>query len=79
MGMRSGELVMRVRAVPSEGKANREATRFVASIFSVPLSSVQLVSGEKSRHKKFEIVGLGSDEVRAKLNQVVSQNPFQLR
>ena len=69
-------MVLRVNAPASDGKANRAAIRFLARMFGVPTSSIQLVSGEKSRHKKFEIVGLEAGEIREKLADLLGSNPL---
>ena len=65
--MRGQEVVVRVNAPPIEGKANRAALRYLARAFGVRSSAVRLVSGEKSRHKKIEIVGLDSGEFSSTL------------
>ena len=66
-GYREGELVLRLNAPPRDGKANKAAVEFLAEYFGVGRSSVLLVSGEKSRHKIFQIVGLRSDDLERKL------------
>jgi uncharacterized protein (TIGR00251 family) len=65
--MRGQEVVVRVNAPAIEGKANRAALRYLARAFGVRSSAVRLVSGEKSRHKKIEIVGLDSGELTSTL------------
>lgn len=50
-----GELLVYVREPAQEGKANRAVVELLAKYFGVPKSSVQLVSGHKSRLKHFEI------------------------
>ena len=40
-----------VRAVPEDGEANAELIRYLAEEFSVPRSSVVLLSGQVSRQK----------------------------
>jgi hypothetical protein len=55
---RDGEWVLRVSAPALEGRANREAARYLARRAGVPASAVRLISGERSRHKIFEISGL---------------------
>ena len=62
-GYRDGELVLRVNAPALEGKANKAALEFIARSLGVGRSSIALVSGEKSRHKIFEIVGLERSDV----------------
>jgi uncharacterized protein len=66
-GRRESEFVLRLSAPAIEGKANRKALEFIAEYFGVPRSRVRLVSGEKSRHKIFEIVGLNPSEVEGRL------------
>ena len=66
-GMRNDEIVLRVTAPAREGKANRAMIVYLSRAFGVSRSAVRLLSGEKGRHKKIEIVGLDSGEIRAKL------------
>ena len=42
---------LRVAAPPVEGKANDECRRFLAKLFGVSTSSIQIVSGRSSRDK----------------------------
>jgi uncharacterized protein (TIGR00251 family) len=69
-GYREGELVLRLNAPALEGKANKAAIEFVSRFFGVPRSAVILSSGEKSRHKIFEIVGLKSADFERKLAEL---------
>ena len=69
-GYRDGELVLRLNAPPLEGKANKAAIEFVARYFGVSRAAVLLVSGEKSRHKIFQIVGLDSSLLERKLAEI---------
>lgn len=66
-GYREDEHVLRLNAPPSEGKANRAALEFVSEFFDVPRTAIRLVSGEKSRHKVFEILGLKEGDIERKL------------
>ena len=66
-GRRDDELVLRLNAPALEGKANRAAIEFLSGFFGVAKSAVSLVSGEKSRHKIFQIVGLNSSDLERKL------------
>jgi len=40
-----------VLSPPSQGKANREVIEIFASAFNLPKSRVNIIKGEKSRHK----------------------------
>ena len=66
-GLRNEEIVLRVNAPAREGKANRAMIVYLSRAFGVSRSAVRLLSGEKGRHKKIEIVGLDSGEIRAQL------------
>jgi uncharacterized protein (TIGR00251 family) len=69
-GCREGELLLRLSAPPVDGKANKAALEFVSRYFGVSRSAVQLVGGERSRHKMFEIVGLERRDLERKLAEL---------
>ena len=48
-------LKVRITAPPVDGKANKHLIRFLAKTFKVPVSRVELLSGEKGRHKRLAI------------------------
>lgn len=66
-GRRGDSILLRLNAPAIEGRANRAAIEFLADYFSIPRSRVTLVSGEKSRHKVFELEGVEARQVEAKL------------
>jgi uncharacterized protein (TIGR00251 family) len=66
-GRRDGEWILRLTAPALEGKANEAAVRFIAEFFGIARSRISLISGEKSRHKIFEIVGLEPSDVEGRL------------
>jgi uncharacterized protein (TIGR00251 family) len=68
-GFRADELVLKLNAPALEGKANKAAIEYVACYFGVPRSAVSILSGEKSRHKIFQIVGLESSDLEGKLSE----------
>ncbi len=55
IGVRNGELVIRVQAPASKGKANKELVRYLAKALSISKSEIEIVSGETSRHKVIHI------------------------
>ncbi len=67
-GIREGALEVAVAAPPVDGEANSELIRFLARLFSVPKTSVQVASGAASRHKTITIAGIGSERVRDALS-----------
>jgi uncharacterized protein (TIGR00251 family) len=50
-----GALRVRIAAVPEKGKANEELRSLLSRYFGVAKSSVQIVSGETSTHKRIRI------------------------
>ena len=64
---RGEELTLRVQAPAVDDKANGAALRFIAETLGVRLSAVTLVSGERSRHKIFELVGLEPSDVERRI------------
>ena len=63
----AAQLKIAVHAPPLEGRANQALIAFLAETFSVPKSSVALVSGELSRSKVFRLTGVTVDAVRTGL------------
>ena len=66
-GCRGSEWVLRLNAPPVDGKANKAALEFIANSLGIARSGVCLISGEKGRHKIFEIVGFQPSDVARKL------------
>jgi uncharacterized protein (TIGR00251 family) len=54
----SAQLKIAVNAPPLEGRANQALIAFLAEIFALPKSSVELISGELSRNKVFLLRGI---------------------
>lgn len=59
--IKKGEYKVRVLSSPSRGKANKEVIEILASYFGLPLSSVKIIRGMRSRQK---LVSLDVDEER---------------
>lgn len=51
------ELVVKVTAVPENGKANDALLRLLAKQLKLPVSALQLVAGATDRHKQILIAG----------------------
>jgi uncharacterized protein len=56
-GIRGEELKIRLTSPPVDGAANKLCREFVADLFDVSKSSVEIISGETSRHKRLRILG----------------------
>ena len=57
-------LKFRVAAPPVEGEANATLCHHVAKLFSIPQRGVSVSSGQASRKKRIELIGVTEDEVR---------------
>lgn len=64
-GWREGELHVRVTTAPEGGKANAAVCALLAKAVGVPKSSVRVVRGESSRHKRVEFETLTAAELAA--------------
>lgn len=62
-----GRWTVRLAAPPQDGKANAVLLAFVAEVFGVAKSSVELLSGHTAPFKKLEISSLSEDEGAAVL------------
>jgi uncharacterized protein (TIGR00251 family) len=63
-------LKVRLTAPPVEGEANRECLKFLAKVFEVPKSQLELVKGHRSRRKTILLRGLGPERVENILKQL---------
>jgi uncharacterized protein (TIGR00251 family) len=66
-GWRGAALRVRVTAPPADGEANRAVAALLARTFGVAPSSVELVSGARSRDKVFRVGQLSLEDLRARL------------
>lgn len=56
-GIQGEELKVRLTSPPVDGAANKLCREFFADLFGVAKSSVEIISGETSRHKRLRISG----------------------
>lgn len=56
-GIQGLELKIRLTSPPVDGAANKLCREFVADMFDVSKSSVEIISGDTSRHKRLRIIG----------------------
>ncbi len=69
----AGDLQLELLAPPVEGKANQAVIAFLAKALRVPRSSVEIVTGEKSRRKLVRISVAPGGEAVAKLNALAQE------
>lgn len=70
-GVFEDSIRLKIHAPPVDGAANEACQRFLADFFSLPIKSVQLMSGASSRTKVFLLRGLTLDEAATRLSVVL--------
>jgi hypothetical protein len=63
-GMMGEALKLSLSAPPLDGRANAALEEFLAEVFSVPRSAVQVLTGERSRNKVIRIAGRTAAELQ---------------
>jgi len=58
--MGDGSIRVRLKAPPTEGRANTELVALLSRLFKVPASSVKIVTGLTSRQKRVAIRGMNA-------------------
>jgi hypothetical protein len=66
-GEREGALIVRVTAPPVEGEANAALARVLGQALGVAPSAVRILSGQTSRHKRVQALGVSAAEARERL------------
>jgi uncharacterized protein (TIGR00251 family) len=68
----AAQLKIAVQAPPAEGRANTALIEFLAGIFSIPKSAIEIVAGEFSRSKVFLLRGVspaGAEAILARAEE----------
>lgn len=73
-GIHGDSLKVRLTSPPVEGAANSLLIEFMAKRLGVSRSKVEIVAGEKSRHKTLKIEGLSKAEAATSLDRLDMQN-----
>jgi len=68
-----GDLCLELTAPPVGGKANEASVDFLARSLHLPRSSVEIVTGAKSRRKLFQITGDSAQEMIARLDALAQE------
>ncbi|MEW5850378.1 MAG: DUF167 domain-containing protein [Myxococcota bacterium] len=67
-GVHGDALAIQLAAPPVDGEANLELISFLAKALKVPRSSVELVAGQTSKHKRVRATGVQPDAALASLS-----------
>ena len=68
-----GTIKIKLTAPPVEGKANKALVKYLAELFDVNSSEVEIIAGEKGRNKLVSIYGLDSEIVNQRIKGIVSK------
>jgi len=68
IGVQGEELKVRLTSPPVEGAANQSCREFFAKRIGIAKGQVELVAGDKSRHKRLLLRGLDLKQVMAALD-----------
>jgi uncharacterized protein (TIGR00251 family) len=63
------QVTIRIHAPAQDGKANKAVVEFLAEVFDVPRSCVEIVGGMTSQHKRIVI----AEEYRSRVESFVSK------
>src|SRR5215213_42099 len=66
-------LAIRLTAPPVDGAANRACRDFLAESLGLKRVQVTLLSGEKSREKRFRLEGITAEAVRARVDTAIAE------
>lgn len=67
IGKAGDEWKIAITAPPIEGRANKACAAFLGKLLGCAKRDVELVNGQKSRSKTFEIAGMTAEQVEARL------------
>ncbi len=63
-GVLGDMLKIKVAAQPEKGKANQCLVEFLAKTIGVKKSNITIISGETSRSKQIQVIGVSSESLR---------------
>jgi len=71
-GLQDNALKIRLTSPPVDGAANKLCREFLADLFAVPKSAVEIVSGETSRHKRVRICSADPGRLQQIINKITN-------
>ena len=70
-GVQDNALKIRLTSPPVDGAANKLCREFIADLFDVSKSSVEIISGETSRYKRVRVSGRDQEQLRGVIDRIV--------
>jgi len=68
-GTHGDSIKVKVNAPPVEGAANKAVVKFIAKLFDVSKSNVEIIKGETGREKQVLVRGVGLEKAKAVLTK----------
>ncbi len=75
VGEADGILKLRVTGPPVGGRANEASLRLLAKALDLPISRLQIVSGQRARLKMIRISAASADAIRERLSEFLLRLP----
>lgn len=66
-GVRDGALHVKLTAPPADGAANKHLVEFFSKKLKIAKSHIEILSGEKGRHKRLFLQGVSASELKDRL------------
>ncbi len=73
-GIRAGSLKIRLNAPPVDGKANKRLVEYLARVFGIRRSSVEIVGGHASRRKQVRLKGIEEERVETIVSTLLGRS-----
>jgi uncharacterized protein len=68
-----GTIKIRLSAPPVDGQANLSLRKFLAEVFRVPQSSIEIIAGVTGRNKLVSIIGLDPEEAHNSILSLIQK------
>lgn len=75
VGVRDGELWLRVGAPPIEGKANEACVRLLTECLGLPRGTLAMMGGQRSRSKLIQVSGVDPAGLLAAVERALDRDP----
>jgi uncharacterized protein (TIGR00251 family) len=66
-----GTIKVRLTAPPVEGKANRALIQFLAEVFDISSSKIELTAGRRSRDKVVSVAGIDNETAQVRILKII--------
>lgn len=69
IGLQDGALKIKLTSPPVDGAANKACLNFLAKQLGFSKNSIEILTGETSRHKRIMFKGIAAEEVNSALSR----------